>query len=81
MALICVDAKNLPSGALLVEGREYTLLSERMNSYGEKIVFLEGIQNNGRTKMGLEWNGFKATRFKDTEKVYDEVEEVNFAMN
>ena len=81
MALVCIDAKNLPEGAVLVEGREYTLLSSRMNSYGERIVFLEGIQNNGTTSRGLQWNGFKATRFRDTEKVYDEVEEVNFAMN
>ena len=80
--LICINDKKQPQGAEVIEGREYEMISSRINSYGQKIVFLEGVANNGTTSKGLQWNGYSAERFKDTEDL-DElvVEEVNYAMN
>ena len=82
MALRCINDSKLPEGADIVKGEIYELISSRMNSYGQKIVFLEGVTNNGRTKMGMEWNGYDAVRFKDTEDMEELVEEeYNYAMN
>jgi hypothetical protein len=62
--LICVNDKNLPSGAgPLVEGATYTVISARVNNYEQKIVFLVEVPNNGRTNTGLEWNGYDLKRF------------------
>ena len=82
MALRCINDTKLPSGADVVKGEEYELISHRMNSYGQKIVFLEGVTNNGTTPKGLQWNGYSAERFKDTEDLDELVEEeFNYAMN
>ena len=62
----CINDKNLPQGANIVEGKKYTVISSRMNNYEQKIVFLVGVANNGTTKMGLEWNGYDAKRFGTT---------------
>jgi len=80
--LICINDKKQPQGAEVIEGREYEMISHRMNSYGQKIVFLEGVTNNGTTPKGLQWNGYSAERFKDTEDLDELVEEeFNYAMN
>lgn len=79
--VICINDKKLPEGADVVEGKEYTVISSRMNNYGQRIVFLEGVQNNGRTSKGMEWNGYDATRFADPTKEIIEAEEVAYAMN
>lgn len=77
----CINDKGLPQGACVIEGNEYTVISSRMNNYGQKIVFLEGVPNNGRTDKGLEWNGYNANRFGTTIEDYIEEKEVEFALN
>jgi hypothetical protein len=77
----CINDKNLPEGADVVKGREEIIISSRMNTYGQKIVFLVGRTNNGTTSKGLEWNGYDATRFADPTAESIEEEEVAYAMN
>jgi hypothetical protein len=75
----CIDDKNQPEGACVVEGQDYVVISSRMNDYGQRIVFLEGVPNNGRTSKGLEWNGYNAKRFGTPINSSVEVEETEFA--
>lgn len=74
----CIDDKNLPEGACVVEGQDYVVISSRINDYGQRIVFLEGVPNNGRTSKGLEWNGYNAKRFGTPINSSVEVEETEF---
>ena len=72
----CQNPDNLPEGAgPLVKGQEYTVISARVNNYGQRIVFIEGVPNNGRTSKGMEWNGYDLKRFGTTIEDFLEVEE------
>ena len=73
--------KNLPSGAVVVKDKEYTVVDEYLNFLDQRVYILEGIVNEGRTKLGLEWTGYDAKRFSDVESVSIEEKEVNFALN
>ena len=81
MAKVCVNAKNLPQGATLTEGKEYEFEWEGKNLTGEDVVYLVGEVNEGTTAMGFPWRGYKRSRFRDTEKVYEKEVEFNYAMN
>lgn len=81
MAKVCVNAKNLPQGATLTEGKEYAFEWEGKNLTGEDVVYLVGEVNEGTTAMGFPWRGYKRSRFRDTEKVYEKEVEFNYAMN
>jgi hypothetical protein len=63
----CIDPDNLPEGAgPLVKGKEYEVISSRINNYGQGVVFIKGVPNNGRTSKGFEWNGYNVRRFGTT---------------
>ena len=79
--VICINDKNLPSGAVVVKDKEYTVVNEYVNFLDQRVYILQGIVNEGRTKLGLEWTGFDAKRFADVDKVVNEEKEVNFALN
>ena len=79
--VICINDKNLPSGAVVVKDKEYTVIDEYVNFLDQRVYILQGIVNEGRTKLGLEWTGFDAKRFADVDKVVNEKKEVNFALN
>tara|TARA_R100001463_G_C3544514_1_gene222590 strand:- start:646 stop:894 length:249 start_codon:yes stop_codon:yes gene_type:complete len=79
--VICINDKNLPSGAVVVKDKEYTVIDEYVNFLDQRVYILQGIVNEGRTKLGLEWTGFDAKRFVDVDKVVNEKKEVNFALN
>jgi len=81
MSVICIDNNNLPQGAELYEGREYEIEHSETNMMQQKIVFIKGIVNEGTTKAGFPWRGFKSERFVDTENIYKEEKEVNYALN
>lgn len=81
MAQICINAKNLPQGATLIEGKEYEFEWVGRNLTGEDVVYLVGEVNEGTTAIGFPWKGYKRSRFRDTEKTYTEEKEVNFALN
>tara|TARA_R110002020_G_scaffold1639_2_gene7435 strand:- start:179 stop:427 length:249 start_codon:yes stop_codon:yes gene_type:complete len=79
--VICINDKNLPPGAVVVKDKEYTVIDEYVNFLDQRVYILQGIVNEGRTKLGLEWTGFDAKRFADVDKVVNEEKEVNFALN
>ena len=79
--VICINDKNLPPGAVVVKDKEYTVVNEYINFLDQRVYILQGIVNEGRTKLGLEWTGFDAKRFADVDKVVNEKKEVNFALN
>ena len=79
--VICINDKNLPPGAVVVKDKEYTVVDEYLNFLDQRVYILQGIVNEGRTKLGLEWTGFDAKRFADVDKVVNEKKEVNFALN
>lgn len=81
MIVTCINDKKLPEFAEIVEGQKYEVLSSRTNNYGQKILFLKGIRNNGTTSKGLQWNGYDATRFKEGEDIKVENKEFNYALN
>ena len=83
IVITCINDKNLPEGANITKDQEYVVISSRVNNYGQKIVFLVGVVNNGTTSKGLEWNGYDAKRFgvPTNESIEEEEEEVAFAMN
>lgn len=73
----CYDDKNLPEGACVVEGNEYEVVEEFINFYDQKTYILKGVLNEGVTKMGMKWKGYRAVRFQVLEPLL-EVEEVNY---
>ena len=79
--VVCINDKNLPLGAEVVEGKEYKVVKEYVNFLDQRVYIIQGISNEGRTKLGLEWAGYDAKRFSDIENISIEEKEVNFALN
>ena len=79
--VVCINDKNLPLGAKVVEGKEYKVVKEYVNFLDQRVYIIQGISNEGRTKLDLEWTGYDAKRFSDVENVSIEEKEVNFALN
>jgi hypothetical protein len=79
--VICINDKNLPGGAVVVKGREYTVIEELINHYDQRVYIIEGIVNKGTTKMGLRWIGYDASRFAEPEKLMKENYEHAYAEN
>lgn len=67
--VICINDKNLPGGAAVIKGREYTVIEEFLNNYDQRVYIIEGIVNQGTTKMGLRWMGYDASRFAEPKKL------------
>jgi hypothetical protein len=79
--VVCINDKNLPEGAVVVKGREYIVIKEFMNNYDQRVYIIEGIVNEGITKMGLRWIGYDASRFAEPEKLATENYEYAYAEN
>lgn len=79
--VVCINDKNLPPGAEIVEGGEYTVVDKFVNSYDQIAYILAGIENRGRTQFGLPWIGYSATRFAELDAVEEEAVEVNYMLN
>jgi len=79
--VICINDKQLPPGAEVVEGQTYTVRESYINSFDERVYVLMGVRNMGRTKYGLPWNGYKAQRFEEIEGIENKKEEVSYALN
>jgi hypothetical protein len=69
MRVVCIDDKKLPPGAEIVKGKEYTVESEFINNFDQKVFIIAQINNEGRTKMGLPWKGYNAKRFADVVQI------------
>ena len=67
--LTCINDRNLPEGANVVNGREYYILDEFINGYEQRTYIVSGVNNKGTTKNGLRWLGYCATRFADLESL------------
>lgn len=76
--VVCINDKNLPSGAVLQEGQEYWVEQEYVNNYEQRVYILRGIINEGTTKMGLRWIGYDASRFADPETAQQILEEEKY---
>ena len=66
---------------LLDQNEEYKVVKEYVNFLDQRVYIIQGISNEGRTKLGLEWTGYDAKRFSDVENVSIKEKEVNFALN
>lgn len=69
MRVVCINDENLPQGAEVVEGREYTVEKTMINIYDEVVYIIAGVNNHGVTKFGLKWTGYKANRFAKLDDV------------
>jgi hypothetical protein len=69
--VVCINDKNMPEGAVVVKGREYTVIEEFVNNYDQRVYIIEGIVNEGTTKMGLRWIGYDAARFAEPETLME----------
>lgn len=81
MLVTCINDKNLPEGAHLEEGAEYTVVKDFINSYGQRTYLLKEVPNGGRTSKGLRWWGYDAVRFRKTEGELVSEEAYNYALN
>jgi hypothetical protein len=77
--VICINDKNMPEGAAVVKGREYVVVEEFINNYDQRVYIIEGIVNDGTTKMGLRWIGYDASRFAEPQTLMTEVKEQAYA--
>ena len=66
--VVCINDKNQPEGACVVEGTEYLVELEYHNALDQKVYIIHGITNKGITRMGMMWIGYDATRFKVTKE-------------
>jgi len=76
--VVCMNNKNLPSGAVLQEGQEYKVEREYLNNFDQQVYILYGIINEGTTPMGLRWIGYDASRFTDPETAQQVLEEQKY---
>ena len=67
--LTCINDRNLPEGANVVNGREYYILDEFINGYEQRTFIVAGVNNRGTTKNGLRWQGYCASRFADLDSL------------
>ena len=77
--VVCINDSRLPEGAQVVKGREYTVTDEFVNNYDQRVFIIEGILNEGTTKMGLRWIGYDANRFADLDTIKEEIYEHAYA--
>ena len=77
--VVCINDSRLPEGAQVIKGREYNVVEEFVNNYDQRVYIIEGIANEGITKMGLRWIGYDASRFADPETLMEEIYEHAYA--
>lgn len=79
--VVCIDDKNLPQGAKIIKNKEYEVEDEFINALEQRVYIIKGINNKGRTSLGMEWYGYRADRFRDLDSVLKEEELYDFAFN
>jgi hypothetical protein len=78
MKVTCINDKNQPQGAEVVKDTEYNVLEQFINSTGQQVYLIAGINNKGTTKMGFPWYGYNAERFAKTIKTKARVQAVEY---
>ena len=79
--VFCINDKELPLGANVVEGKEYEVEHEYINHLDQRVFIIKGIINEGTTKWGMQWIGYNANRFATLDNVEIEEKELMFALN
>ena len=79
--VVCVDDSNLPEGAYLMFDMEYEVEHEYVNALDQRVYIIKGAVNEGTTKWGMRWVGYRADRFRCVEYDYAESYEHNYALN
>lgn len=79
--VVCINDKNLPLGAKLAEGKEYTVIEEYINALEQRVYLLKETPNSGVTKWGMRWQGYDAKRFSELDGLEIEEKEYMFALN
>jgi hypothetical protein len=80
-AVTCINDKNLPLGAHIVEGQEYEVENEYLNALDQRVYIIKGAVNEGTTKWGMRWIGYDAMRFSSQKNVEIQEREHTFALN
>ena len=75
--VVCINDKNLPQGAEVVNGREYYVVDEFVNNFEQRVFIISGITNKGTTTLGLVWLGYCSSRFADLDDISIEWEAEN----
>lgn len=82
--VICINDSNLPLGANVVKNEHYEVESEYVNALEQRAYIIKGVNNKGRTKLGMDWRGYNANRFATLEDFVlenSEVEEQELVLN
>ena len=79
--VICINDKQLPAGAEIKEGKEYTVRDSFINSFDQRAYMLIGVRNLGRTKYGLPWEGYNSKRFEEMELIEETKHHSESALN
>ena len=79
--VVCINDKQLPAGAEVIEGEIYVVREAFVNSFDQRAYMLVGVRNLGRTKYGLPWQGYNSERFETVEGVKEVHEEALYAYN
>ena len=79
--VVCTNDKNLPPGADIKKGEEYTVILKYPNNFDDLVYILAEANNEGKTKFGFKWIGYKSTRFsKPEEIILEETEQLEEAI-
>ena len=81
MGVLCINADKLPPGAQVEEGKTYSVESEFINNFDQRVYMIRGIVNEGRTQYGLPWIGYRADRFLQIDGSPVEKSEAVYSMN
>jgi hypothetical protein len=83
--VICINDKKQPTGANVVEGKEYEVEYDYINALDQRVFIIKGAINEGTTKWGLKWIGYNSKRFKSLEdntmEFREVIKEENFVYN
>jgi hypothetical protein len=79
--VVCVDDTNLPEGAYVMFDMEYDVEHEYINALDQRVYIIKGAINEGTTKLGMRWIGYRADRFRQVEYAGMETSNYNHALN
>lgn len=63
--MFCINDERQPEGAELVLGEEYIIEREFINQLDQRVFIVAGINNQGTTRLGMRWYGYRADRFSE----------------
>lgn len=81
MKVVCINDSKLPKGANVVKDKEYEVVDKFVNFADQIVYIIADVVNEGRTRFGMPWHGYDATRFSKLESVEEESVEYNYALN